>query len=63
MLTEVEKKKPYLSKTLIANLLVGIIAMAGPEWVAKIPKEQIVIALSLMNMILRLVTKDKIGLS
>ena len=63
MLLEEKNKKPYLSKTLIANLIVAGVAMFGPELVEKLPKEQIMMALAGINMVLRLVTKDKLGLS
>jgi len=54
-------KKPYKSKTLIANFLAAGIALVG--FADKISPEQIVLGLSAMNVMLRLITKDKIGLN
>ena len=61
--TIMENKKPWMSKTLIANLLVAIVAFFGPEYVEKIPKDSIIMVLASMNMLLRIVTKNKIGLN
>lgn len=56
------KKKPYKSKTLWLNVIVAIIAMI-PGVSEKVSPEQIALGLGGLNMILRLVTKDKIGLN
>lgn len=55
-------KKPWQSKTLIANALIAIVAFFpglqntfSPELIAQV--------LVVLNVVLRLVTKDKIGLS
>ena len=53
-------KKPWYSKTLIANFVVAGLALVG--FGDKLSGEQVAIGLSLLNMVLRLVTKDKIGL-
>lgn len=59
-----ENKKPWKSKTLILNLIVAILAVAYPPAVSFIQaNSELVMALFAgLNMILRLVTKDKIGL-
>jgi len=59
------KKSPLLSKTLWTNLILGITAMFVPvvnEYVLSNP-EAVVLIFSLINMVLRLVTKSKISLS
>ena len=59
-----EPKKSYLSKTLIINLVTALAAMFYPpinEWVAAHPQE-LVIGFSVLNIGLRLITKDKIEL-
>lgn len=56
-------KKPYLSKTLILNLIVAVCAMFGPEVSDYAKPESIILVLTVANMVLRLVTKEKIGLS
>lgn len=56
-------KKPYLSKTLIANAITAV-SMLIPgvgEWVAS-HATLVVVGLAGLNTILRLVTKEKIGL-
>ena len=60
---EVEKK-PWSSKTLWLNLLVAVGAMIPFEPVQAIFSEaNLVMILSVLNMVVRLVSKDKIGLS
>jgi len=59
-----EPKKSYLSKTLIINLVTALGAMFYPpinEWVSAHPQE-LVIGFSVLNIGLRLITKDKIEL-
>jgi|JI10StandDraft_1071094.scaffolds.fasta_scaffold2899862_2 hypothetical protein len=59
-----EVKKPYLSKTLWMNLITAAFAIfyaPAKEWISANP--QIVVgALTGLNFLLRLVTKDKVGL-
>jgi len=56
------KKKPWLSKTLILNFLVAALALSGLNEKINLSAEQIAIGLTGLNILLRLVTKDKIGL-
>lgn len=59
-----EPKKSYLSKTIITNFIVALGAMIYPplaEWVSAHPQE-LVIGFSVLNIGLRLITKDKIEL-
>ena len=53
-------KKPWFSKTLIVNAVVAVMAVAGVQ--VDLSPESMLMALSGINIILRLVTKDKIGL-
>lgn len=53
-------KKPWYSKTLIANFVVAGLALIG--FGDKLSGDQVAMGLALLNMVLRLVTKDKIGL-
>ena len=55
-------KKPWKSKTLWANLLVGLLAVSGLREKLSIGADQVLMILSVVNMALRLVTKDKVGL-
>ena len=55
-------KKPWRSKTLWANLLVGVLAVSGLREKLSIGADQVLMILSVVNMALRLVTKDKVGL-
>ena len=55
-------KKPWASKTLWANLLVGVLAVTGLREKVNIGEDQVLMVLAVVNMILRLVTKDKVGL-
>ena len=54
-------KKPYLSKTLWTNFLMSGLAFF-PGISDKFSVEQVMLLMGVMNMILRLVTKDKLGL-
>jgi len=56
------KKKPWFSKTLIVNAVVALVAVTGLSDKVSLSAEQMMMALSGINIILRLVTKDKIGL-
>ncbi len=59
-----EAKKPWLSKTLILNAVVAILALAYPpaaEWV-QAHGDVVLAAFAAINFVLRLVSKDKIGL-
>lgn len=59
-----DTKKPYLSKTLWLNALVAVAAIAYPpasEWVAAHP-EVVLGVFAGVNILLRLVTKNAIGL-
>tara|TARA_Y100000004_G_scaffold68047_2_gene76322 strand:- start:220 stop:405 length:186 start_codon:yes stop_codon:yes gene_type:complete len=56
-------KKPWTSKTLWLNLLVALGAMMPWEPMKEVMTEaNLIMVLSVMNMVLRLVSKDKIGL-
>lgn len=66
-----ESVKPwYLSKTMILNLLMavlGVVAVFKPE-VAEVVKgylapEKLAIAWSVINIVLRIVTKDRVSIS
>ena len=60
-----ESKKPYQSKTLIVNALVAVLALVAPgasEFISAHPGE-VAVAFSMINMALRLISKDKISLS
>jgi hypothetical protein len=54
-------KKPWKSKTIIANALVAILAFF-PSVQASVSPEHIAQGLVVLNVILRLVTKERIGL-
>ena len=56
-------KKPWKSKTLWANLLVGVLAVSGLREKLSIGPDQVLMVLSVVNMGLRLATKDKVGLA
>ena len=59
-----EEKKPWNSKTLWLNLLVAVGAMLPWAPVQEMMSEaNLVMVLSVVNMVLRLVSKDKIGLN
>ena len=55
-------KKPWQSKTLWANCVVGVLAVSGLREKLGIGGDQVLMVLSVVNMVLRLVTKDKVGL-
>lgn len=54
-------KKPWLSKTIWANFIIAGLAFV-PAIAEKVSPEQIVLGLTLVNVILRLVTKEKLSL-
>lgn len=58
-------KKAYMSKTMWANLLMALVALVG-AWVPRVPEivspEMVAMIFAGVNMILRLVTKDKLVL-
>jgi hypothetical protein len=57
-------KKPWFSKTLIINFIVAACAIVGFSLDSiGITETVMVTALNFINIILRMVTKDKIGLS
>jgi len=59
-----EEKKPWKSKTLWLNLLVAVGSMMPWAPVAEAMSEgNLVMVLSVVNMVLRLVSKDKVGLN
>ena len=58
----VKSKKPWLSKTILTNFVVAVVAFFGEKYVAQFPQDTILMFLGALNIILRLVTKDKIGL-
>ena len=55
-------KKPWKSKTLLTNALVGLLAVSGLREKLGVGADQVLLVLSVVNMVLRLVTKDKVGL-
>ena len=58
------QKKPWASKTLWLNLLVALGAMLPWEPVKEVMSESnIIMILSVVNMVMRLISKDQIGLS
>ena len=58
------QKKPWASKTLGLNLLVALGAMLPWEPVKEVMSESnIIMILSVVNMVMRLISKDQIGLS
>ncbi len=57
-----EKKKPWQSKTIITNVVVAIVAFFGDKYVAQFTPESIMMFLGAINIVLRMITKDKIGL-
>ena len=59
-----ENKKPWLSKTLWINAVIAIGALAYPpvaEYVSSHP-DLVLTAMAALNIVLRLVSKDKITL-
>jgi hypothetical protein len=58
-----ENKKPWLSKTLWINVIMAVVAFIPPvsAWIVAHP-DVLVIGFTLVNVILRLVSKDKISL-
>lgn len=56
-------KKPWLSKTLWTNLLLALVAFIPSvgEWVGNNP-QVVLFFFGAVNMVLRLVTKDKVSL-
>ena len=56
-----KKKNPLLSKTLWVNLIVAGLAFV-PSVAEKLDATQVALGLGFINMVLRMVTKDKIGL-
>ena len=59
---ELEVKKPWMSKTLWANAIVAMMAFM-PSVAEKVSAEHVMMALGAVNIVLRLITKDKISLS
>ena len=57
----VPPKKPWLSKTLLTNVIVAIIAFF-PKVNESIDASQVMMLMGVINIILRLLTKEKIGL-
>lgn len=58
------EKKPWQSKTLWINLAVAVSALfvpGGTDWISAHPVE-ITVGFSVLNIVLRLVTKDKISI-
>ena len=54
-------KSPFKSKTLLANFIVAVVAFF-PNVASQLDASQVMLGLGALNMVLRLVTKDKIGL-
>jgi len=57
------KKNPLLSKTLIINLVIALSALFAPgvkEYIAEHP-EAVAVGFSVLNMVLRAVTKKKLS--
>ena len=58
-----EAKKPWASKTLWLNLLVALGAMLPWDPMKELlSEESLVMVLSVLNMVLRMVSKDKISM-
>lgn len=58
-----ENKAPYKSKTLWVNLLMAVAAFfPAAQAVIQNHPEAVMAGFGIINMVLRLVTKDKIGL-
>lgn len=55
------KKNPFLSKTLWANFIVAGLAFF-PGVAEKFSADQVMMFMGVLNMILRMVTKEQIGL-
>lgn len=58
-------KKPWLSKTLITNFIVAVVAIVSPQaqdWIVANP-EVFAVGFSVINAILRLVTKEQITIA
>jgi len=58
-----DSKKPWLSKTLWVNAVVAVAALAGQDWLVGWLKANDMVVLAVVagvNILLRLVTKDKI---
>lgn len=56
-----EKKNPFKSKTLWVNFAVAVVAFFGEKYTEQFSAENVAMLLAAVNMVLRLVTKDKIG--
>jgi hypothetical protein len=60
-----ETKKPYLSKTLWTNAVVALFAIVG-AWVPQVQEvmseANVILIFSVINVVLRLVTKSKLEL-
>lgn len=54
-------KKPYLSKTLWVNFLMSVVAFF-PNFQEFVSADKLMMIMGVLNMGLRIVTKDKIGL-
>lgn len=60
-----DSKKPWQSKTLWTNVIIAVVAIASPPahaWISAHP-EAFAAAFGVINVILRMVTKDAIQLS
>lgn len=55
-------KKPWFSKTLIVNAIMAVLAVSGLGQKIDLSADQLGMALAGVNILLRLITKDKIGL-
>lgn len=59
-----ESKKPFMSKTLWANLVLALAAIFGAKWpeVADVvTPENVALLFSFVNMVLRSVTKEQLS--
>ena len=59
-----ETKKPFMSKTLWANLTLAVAAVLGAKWpeVAEVVTvENVALLFSFVNMVLRSVTKEQLS--
>lgn len=60
-----DSKKPWQSKTLLLNAIVAVLALVHPasaQFISAHPGE-VALAFSLLNMALRLISKERISLS
>jgi len=55
--------KPWKSKTLVVNALFALLVVSGFDKKLGMTSDNLLLIVSSLNMVLRLVTKNKIGLN